>query len=462
MKTYIKGIRRAAVILTTVMIAVLAMCPAAFALGEKRVGLLVVSEEGDTWDEAIPAVAVIKDDTTAVLADYESDGEEALIRFQSEKNMYDAEAKNDVFTITADKSDPTILKCDVGKKGDQVFICYFDDSLAYNEVESVLEDDADTYGAECALERVPDNINSVAAVINANGKCVGTVDEGESVMKAAAGSDGTDVVDVEVNGKKAGIVSTVINWVKENKELAIVIGAVILAVILALIVGIVAGNKRKKRNRDESVTPEEQYYGDTYGGGMDNGGYGAADGGYGMDNSVYGADNGGYGMDNGGYGAAGGGYGMDNGGYGADNGGYGMNGGGYGANDGYSETAPVVDGGGAGMRNPDVNVDINRGDILIVADGGDMDGRIYKFTGNEIIFGRAKNATVRYRAEAKGVSRNHCKLYMKNGQLMLMDMGSSYGTYVDGMGKLSENMPVPINRGDSFCVGDSRNKFMIK
>lgn len=93
---------------------------------------------------------------------------------------------------------------------------------------------------------------------------------------------------------------------------------------------------------------------------------------------------------------------------------------------------------------------------------GQLNGRAYTFTGGELSIGRSPENTVRYPDDAKGVSRSHCKLFMFDGKLMLMDSGSSYGTFLDGKGRLIPHAPQPVSRGDSFCVGDSRNKFVIE
>ncbi len=96
----------------------------------------------------------------------------------------------------------------------------------------------------------------------------------------------------------------------------------------------------------------------------------------------------------------------------------------------------------------------------LVAFGGYMNGRIYPIDSNEITFGRDASSTVRFPADAKGVSRVHCKLFWQNGTLMLMDCGSSYGTFTTE-GKLQPMRPVPIKYGDVFYIGEKNNCFKI-
>ncbi len=94
--------------------------------------------------------------------------------------------------------------------------------------------------------------------------------------------------------------------------------------------------------------------------------------------------------------------------------------------------------------------------------GGFMDGRVYPFDGKEITFGRDNSVSIKFPQETKGVSRIHCKLYMQGGKVMLMDLGSSYGTFVEGKGKIPAQSSVEIKPGDKFCVGEQKNSFVLK
>lgn len=98
----------------------------------------------------------------------------------------------------------------------------------------------------------------------------------------------------------------------------------------------------------------------------------------------------------------------------------------------------------------------------LYAVGGCMDGRMFPIEQGEILFGRDASANVRFPADTKGVSRMHCKIFWKNGTLMLMDCDSTYGTYLKDKGKLSPQMPVPIKYGDVFYIGEKNNSFVIK
>lgn len=91
-----------------------------------------------------------------------------------------------------------------------------------------------------------------------------------------------------------------------------------------------------------------------------------------------------------------------------------------------------------------------------------MDGRTYPMDAREITFGRDASVSIRYPSDTKGVSRIHCKLYWQGNTLMLVDLGSSYGTFVEGKGKLTPQTPVALKEGDKFCLGEKKNMFIIK
>lgn len=108
------------------------------------------------------------------------------------------------------------------------------------------------------------------------------------------------------------------------------------------------------------------------------------------------------------------------------------------------------------------NITPNSRTISLLGIGGQMDGRRYYFNGSEILIGRATESNIRYSPETKGVSRIHCKLFFHGDKLMLMDLGSSFGTSIDGYGKLTPQVPMEVSKGTCFCVGDIRNKFRVE
>ena len=71
----------------------------------------------------------------------------------------------------------------------------------------------------------------------------------------------------------------------------------------------------------------------------------------------------------------------------------------------------------------------------------------------KMLIGRSVEANIRYPADTKGVSRNHCQVYWNNGSLQVMDLGSTSGTFLRGKGQLVPNTPVALTDGSTIYLG---------
>ena len=71
-----------------------------------------------------------------------------------------------------------------------------------------------------------------------------------------------------------------------------------------------------------------------------------------------------------------------------------------------------------------------------------------KLTDNVTSLGRHDDCVIRIKSSQ--VSRRHCELFEVGGQLMLRDLGSSNGTYVNGKRVAGEQ---PVKHGDELTVG---------
>ena len=92
---------------------------------------------------------------------------------------------------------------------------------------------------------------------------------------------------------------------------------------------------------------------------------------------------------------------------------------------------------------------------------GPLKGQRYQVGAQDIDFGRNPSYTVVFPADAESVSRDHCKLFWKDGVLVLMDLGSASGTFVAGT-KLTPMIPVPIRYQEVFYVGQPVNAFKVE
>lgn len=87
-------------------------------------------------------------------------------------------------------------------------------------------------------------------------------------------------------------------------------------------------------------------------------------------------------------------------------------------------------------------------------------GGIYPVTASGCIIGRERDCSVVLPEITSGVSRHHCKVEFRDGQLILTDLNSSCGTYIHGK-RVPPNTPVILKSGSSFCLGSEQIKFTV-
>ena len=98
---------------------------------------------------------------------------------------------------------------------------------------------------------------------------------------------------------------------------------------------------------------------------------------------------------------------------------------------------------------------------VVYGEGGEMDGRRYVITLPTMTIGRETSCNICYSSGTPGISHRHCVLAMRNGVLMLIDNGSTYGTYLHGTGRLTPQQPVALKDGDVFYLGEKKNAFRL-
>ena len=72
-----------------------------------------------------------------------------------------------------------------------------------------------------------------------------------------------------------------------------------------------------------------------------------------------------------------------------------------------------------------------------------------------------QNSDLALPEDTKGVSRRHCRIEIRDGRILLRDLGSSCGTFLENGVKLEAQMPYSIDPGMVFYVGSHQVAFRV-
>ena len=103
--------------------------------------------------------------------------------------------------------------------------------------------------------------------------------------------------------------------------------------------------------------------------------------------------------------------------------------------------------------------------VSVIALGGGLRGREFGISGHGVTIGRDPSCEAVFPHDSKGtdkISRKHCKLFYENGRLLLMDLGSTNGTFMADGRQLTPMQPVPVKSGDRFYPDNPDNMFEIR
>ena len=83
-------------------------------------------------------------------------------------------------------------------------------------------------------------------------------------------------------------------------------------------------------------------------------------------------------------------------------------------------------------------------------------------SGRPLVLGRdpARCSAV-YPSDTKGISGLHCQVSLSGNEVILMDCGSTYGTFLAGGQRLKANIPYKLQRGDTFYLAEPKNTFRV-
>lgn len=78
-----------------------------------------------------------------------------------------------------------------------------------------------------------------------------------------------------------------------------------------------------------------------------------------------------------------------------------------------------------------------------------------------VYLGRSKECKIRFPIDTKGISRIHCQLSVTGTGLAVIDLNSTYGTFVNGT-KIPSKTPVNLQPGSRFYLGSEKYSFTVE
>lgn len=83
--------------------------------------------------------------------------------------------------------------------------------------------------------------------------------------------------------------------------------------------------------------------------------------------------------------------------------------------------------------------------------------------GVPVVFGRdPSSCNLLFSGNVKGISRRHCSLTLRDGYILLQDLGSTYGTFLDNGMRVQRNGSVVLQHGQQFYLGNRSQRFAIQ
>lgn len=105
----------------------------------------------------------------------------------------------------------------------------------------------------------------------------------------------------------------------------------------------------------------------------------------------------------------------------------------------------------------------NSAEAVIQGVSGLLNGKTYMLTaGTPLIFGRrTEKCNVLFKNETKGISSIHCKVKWYNGKVLIKDLGSTYGTWLNEGTRLEPNKYYELPDQGVFYLGSRENMFFM-
>ena len=101
------------------------------------------------------------------------------------------------------------------------------------------------------------------------------------------------------------------------------------------------------------------------------------------------------------------------------------------------------------------------GALNLVCLSGPLRGQVYPVVQGGLLIGRDASCAVRLPDGTPGVSRQHCAVRWQQGVPVLVDLGSTHGTFLGSGQRLPPQYPVEIAAGSRFYLADNNCLFQV-
>lgn len=100
--------------------------------------------------------------------------------------------------------------------------------------------------------------------------------------------------------------------------------------------------------------------------------------------------------------------------------------------------------------------------VALACIGGNLQGMTFPISSRVVIGRDPKHCSIIYPKDAHGISSVHCAAEpTADGQIILIDLGSTYGTMAGGQ-QLTVGKGVTLHPGDAFTLGGKENVFEVR
>ncbi len=79
-----------------------------------------------------------------------------------------------------------------------------------------------------------------------------------------------------------------------------------------------------------------------------------------------------------------------------------------------------------------------------------------------MVAGRDPGCSIGFPGDTHGVSHRHCQIRANGSTLIVTDLGSSYGTFINGKNRLKPQHSVAVSPGDSIALGSQKQCFTVR